>query len=561
MSFVDLFAEQMRASSSPRDILTEGVVDIPATSSVYRLGFRAGPVDGFEQGLRIGHVELHYVPGPVLTQRTEIRQRAGIELVFDKHMARGVEVGGGHWLTVAQIAGDVPGDPAQHLLRCRPEAEAAIGLLASVLDERVALEEVFEDLIYLGDEGPLTAGDMRSRLRHFLPYRVTDTERTTLKDLDDVPVDETSAAGRAARWYLRAAQQGPTPNAIVELWVAIETLTPGDRQSPKATVAALTQAGWDVTSQELSVGQLAGLRADIVHKGVDDAALITKGYYHLEAIARVLIRDAVRASSSWPAQTETNWLVAPPAAEVDEDRANPETVWHLEGLPTAEPAPSMGETHWHPPLVAPEDTDPPDVLLEGATEETGPRISFWVKQAARNLDCADAEGLAVHVTTDLAGDMATNADRVVINAALLDDPDLLREIRLGWLLQAGVAQQLLMAKGVRSEGGLGSLLIEVFGSWAQYREFVAGDGPYDDGDLVATEPAPSGDLITVAGHLGAALAGSAQANSIVARWLAVTTDQHLAELVTGLRASLAPVTEPRELLELLAAAYSNRDDE
>jgi hypothetical protein len=66
VAFVDLFAQQAAPSRSPRDILTEGAVEVPATSTVYRLGFRAGPVDGFVQGQRIGHVELHYVPGPVL---------------------------------------------------------------------------------------------------------------------------------------------------------------------------------------------------------------------------------------------------------------------------------------------------------------------------------------------------------------------------------------------------------------------------------------------------------------------------------------------------------------
>lgn len=559
MPFEDLFRAQLDRERDPLDLLTEGQPDISPTRVAYRLGFRAGFVDGFPDPVRIGRVEIHYTVGPVLTQRTEIRQRAGTELIFDKHMERPIEVGRGHWLSICQIEADVPDNVSAAMLSWHDEARSAIGLLASILDERVALEQLFEDLIFLDDRGPITAGDMRARVRHFLPYRVADEELTALAALADEDASEQSPAARAARWYLRAAQQGPSADAIVALWIAVETLTPTRSTSPKAIESALTEVGWDITSQDLSVGRLAGLRAEIVHHGVENEELIKAGYYHLEAITRVLLRRELRIISTWPPQTSVNWIVDPPTDEIDRRWANPQTVWHDAGLPEPDASASVGETQWHPPLIPPEDEEPPQVTLlgEDVDDFDARRIRYWVKEAVRAMDGALAE-VTILVEAGMPGDVAANAERVKLSRDLLTQPNALREFRLGWLLQAAVAQHLLMREGVPSDGGLGSMLIEVVGAWAQHREFVAGDGPLEDEDLTVQEPDPvSPDVFILGGHLGAAVAGSARAREILERWMQAAGDAQAVALIEGLQRELPAVRSPRELVAAVTAIYES----
>jgi hypothetical protein len=55
---------------------------------------------------------------------------------------------------------------------------------------------------------------------------------------------------------------------------------------------ALTEAGLALDQLELpvSIGRLAGLRADVVHKGMEQPELLYAGFYELEALTRLLLR-------------------------------------------------------------------------------------------------------------------------------------------------------------------------------------------------------------------------------------------------------------------------------
>jgi hypothetical protein len=105
----------------------------------------------------------------------------------------------------------------------------------------------------------------------------------------------------AGRWYLRAAQLGPTADAIVFLWIALEALSkpawgtklskPDKRRTDVEWVEEAVRAtGVDTSALEPDIGRLAGLRAEIVHGGVEAPALLRPGYYTLEAIVRLLLR-------------------------------------------------------------------------------------------------------------------------------------------------------------------------------------------------------------------------------------------------------------------------------
>lgn len=57
------------------------------------------PVAGLPELVEIGSVSLFQTPGPVMSQMTEARQRAGLALTFDKVMPTAVPIGRGQWLT------------------------------------------------------------------------------------------------------------------------------------------------------------------------------------------------------------------------------------------------------------------------------------------------------------------------------------------------------------------------------------------------------------------------------------------------------------------------------
>jgi hypothetical protein len=65
----------------------------------------------------------------------------------------------------------------------------------------------------------------------------------------------------AGRWYLRAVQSGPTPDAVVFLWIAMEALAPptgkGDsRPEVRRVEETLTEAGLALDQLELPAGVL-----------------------------------------------------------------------------------------------------------------------------------------------------------------------------------------------------------------------------------------------------------------------------------------------------------------
>jgi len=280
---------------------------------LYRLGFRTTAIDGLPDRFSIGRVELTPCFGPVHTQRTDIVQRSGSRLIYEKTMHVGLRVGHGRPLLIAQIKATASKAPERDLAALRKEALSAVGVLVASLDERVALEEVFQDAVLLsGDsEQPVLSLDVRSRLRKFYPRFMSDEIMEGLAHLSTVSLKDQPATAMAASWYLKAAQQGPTTDSVVLLWIALEALTASKaewRNVPKRLKAALEEAEFDVESLPVSIGRLYGLRADIVHHGNDKPDLMPKGWYELEAMCRSLIRHRMGVVSDWPIAVSTNYL-------------------------------------------------------------------------------------------------------------------------------------------------------------------------------------------------------------------------------------------------------------
>jgi hypothetical protein len=177
-----------------------------------------------------------------------------------------------------------------------------VALVAAVLDERIAQRELFEDVLLFGleDDEQVDAVDSRPRIRRFLPFRVDRSSRGGLASLALLSQRHGQRIAVPARWYLAGVQLGPTPDAIVFLWIAIEGLV-GDGSKLGATKAALQAAGAsDEFIDSLQLRSLIRLRGHVVHKGDEDPANLASGFYRLESVARILLRHELGVITSWP---------------------------------------------------------------------------------------------------------------------------------------------------------------------------------------------------------------------------------------------------------------------
>lgn len=288
----------------------------------YRLGFVGMPISGMPERFRCGRVLFTQEVGPIETQSTYIVQRPGWIPRFDKTMHRGpVEVGDGLILTLCALPVVMPANEhvGVHLDAWRDEVRAAAAMVAVLLDDRVAQQEVLEDVVIFDSTGaqPISMLDTAVRVRDFPPTKaVTGVQRAGLDKLAAWNSEGESAEHVAARWYLRAAQAGPTPDSIVYLWIALEALIPARGKGRSTDVSgvedALREAGADPTQWTPSVGRCAGIRGEIVHHGKEQPKLLSDGYYSLEAMVRLLLRHRLGVDAeAWPLNIQETNLKRP----------------------------------------------------------------------------------------------------------------------------------------------------------------------------------------------------------------------------------------------------------
>jgi hypothetical protein len=269
-------------------------------------------VDGMPATLDVGQVKVCQVVGPVRTQQTTIQQVPGAGVHWVKWMKR-FPAGAEETLTVCTLSIDaLPADVAAGFKSWRAECRAAAAYLAALLDDRVAQEELFEDVICFDGSRPIRALDSRRLVRTFKPdYTWREIDPDALRAFDTVD-DQRAAQGKAAaRWYLQAAHAGPTAEGVVLMWTAIEALVPPPKgmksRGPGGVVADVERAieaaepGVDLQQRfKPAVGELFGLRGHVLHRGTEDHALVRDGHYTLEEIARLLLRHHFQIQSSWP---------------------------------------------------------------------------------------------------------------------------------------------------------------------------------------------------------------------------------------------------------------------
>ncbi len=184
------------------------------SSAVFRMAFAAMSVPGLPDRFSSGRVVITQTPGPIRTQTTHIVQRPGWVPQFDKTTHKGpVIVGDGLVLTVCHLPVTIPTGKhmSPYFEMWRDEVLAAIAVVAVLLDERIAQEEVLEDLIVLDSAGleAVAMVDMSTRVRHFAPTkRVASAQHLGLRKLADGPNDAQTPSHVAARCYLRATGAG-----------------------------------------------------------------------------------------------------------------------------------------------------------------------------------------------------------------------------------------------------------------------------------------------------------------------------------------------------------------
>jgi hypothetical protein len=289
----------------------------------FRTIFRGMRLPGFpSDGVAVGQTKVHQTTGPVWTQNTRIQQKPGVRPTYEKYTDR-VPVGEGVELTVALLEVVLPEDLIGAIGEWELENQAAVGALVAVLDERIAQEQLAQDLVILDrdSDGSYRGADHVARVREFPPTSsVFPTDRIALRRLRALSLSDKQAVASGARWYLKAAQAGPTPDAIVFLWIALEALAKppfGSRLTAaqrrlsdvRWVEQAVERAGRNPGDLTPSVGRLHGLRAAVVHGGLEAPEDLRQGFYTLEAIARLLLRDRLGVRTSFPLRPNaSNWI-------------------------------------------------------------------------------------------------------------------------------------------------------------------------------------------------------------------------------------------------------------
>jgi hypothetical protein len=512
-----------------------------ADEVIYRLGLACEPVPGLPSNLAVGDVDVAFVHGPVRAQQTFIRQRFGMPVIFDKSMRR-EDLAANEVITLLTITSSPPETLEAGFAEWRPCALSAAGMLAAVLDERVAGTEVFEDAILFHKGEFVGAADIRGRVRTYLPFEVNPTDQRALDRLAELTASESSPVARAARLYRRAALEGPTADAYAMLWVAAECFSEHRSPSRKDIEEALKAGGLDPDGLPISIGRLIDLRGKILHHGVESDDRLTLAFYEMEAVVRTLIRQEAEIEGGWwPAADNPAGFSAPFDAAVAAAQQDRETQWHKGDLPPVEIPTELRV----PRRIANPHLDP-RLEIDPRIGASAPLLAAWVLDAIEWIDPEMSLRIDFDRPPNAPSDLvsAANAERLWLSEEIRD-PATLSEpegfVGLVWELVRMVGVAYAQRIGIESRGN-GVAAVEAMGAWLQYLRLVKhGEFPAED-LAIPTDT----DLLSLGKLAGWAAAGDARA---LARVEDLKGDSR--DLATSLLAVLAkiPLAAPVHLLD------------
>lgn len=298
-----------RSATRERSSIPDALRAYEGRPSFYRLVFAGSSVRGWVSPLRIHDVVLVPWEGPVSVQSTSVHVRPVSPLSLEKIMHRR-DVGHGRPLVIGIRPFSMSlAEVSLNMERHRQEVLAAVGKVATILDERFATEELGENVVVLDKSGSGAERyvDASWRVRHYRPdLDFPEALHEAAASLARNPVVD-----QAARWYFKGAREGPTADGIMWLCAAIESLAdPLPNQSKRfnraAIERAISHAGDDPGRFSPSIGRIAGLRADVIHYGKEDPTLLREGFYVLEEVVRLILRHRLGSGQgAWPVRPET----------------------------------------------------------------------------------------------------------------------------------------------------------------------------------------------------------------------------------------------------------------
>jgi hypothetical protein len=310
--YPDTFGEYDQIPSTAEDVETPAGWDLENAAAEYRLVHSGTPVEDLPRIL-VGRATVEQTDAGLWHQSVDVRQVPDTwPPEFTKLVHQEVAIPGPErHFTVSRTSFTLGAENLGYTIALqRLAAEAAVGFTAALFDERIAIDFIFEDVLVFDPGGsPIMAFDVTSGVRDFTPLgALGEDEKKSLAALHRLSTQSTTEVA-AARWYLRAAQRGPTAEGALLMCIALEGLAseskPGKpsfdvRQIEKA----LVDTGFDITSLDPSVGRLAGLRAHVVHHGIERPEQLGPGFYALERCVRHLLRHAVGAG-------QAGWTIDP----------------------------------------------------------------------------------------------------------------------------------------------------------------------------------------------------------------------------------------------------------
>jgi hypothetical protein len=253
--------------------------------------------------LSVDGVTIRQTEGPVDGREVYIQQLPIENTLAWQKAHHQSQFGVGGYVTLADLPLFV--DQAllgRQMVESSKRCTAALGLVAACLDERATFRHLFDNLILFDDEGNIVGVlDHVGGVRNFGPTRDwSDAAQDALQTIE--LADELRAS---CRWFLKGVVGGPSEDGIMFLATALESIVndpSAGKQSfdVKAIRSRFEAAGGNESDLPLDIGRCAGMRARVIHKGLEDDAQVRPTWYSLERIARTLLRKALGYDSPWP---------------------------------------------------------------------------------------------------------------------------------------------------------------------------------------------------------------------------------------------------------------------
>lgn len=294
----------------------------------YRLVFAGSPVLALTgDGINVGAARVRQTEEALTYQYTDVIYGPG-QVPLLREVRHQLLTRPGQFSTIVTIPFLVPERGAIRLFfECQRDADATLGALTLMLDERIADRRVGDIVVVPLPGGKQAFMDVTARVRSFQPdleaqYPPTDF----LSQLAQRDLSGDEQLHSALRLYLRAIENRLTQDGYILLSAAVDDLCGGrNKMKPHDMRAALEAAGQTPAMNTLE--RVSSVRGRLIHNGMVDLADLYTAWYDLEEITRVLLRHRAELDGGWPTRVpmyEGPLLAEPRIADVQQKQSQTE---------------------------------------------------------------------------------------------------------------------------------------------------------------------------------------------------------------------------------------------